>query len=156
MLSPNSKLDSLRVQAISSNPSVIALVESWLDSSISTYEISIPGYSCIRRDRHCHYVRNDIRVLSSSPHHALELLFVNLQLKQGTLVLCLYYRPPSDNNSLRLLDLALQDLHPTCPVVLLGEFNVNLQPANKNSPLSQTLLEIASKYNLTQLVNEPT
>ena len=39
---------------------------------------------------------------------------------------------------------------------MLGDFNVNLLSANKNSPLSLTLLEIASKYNLTQVVSEPT
>ena len=72
------------------------------------------------------------------------------------MVVGLYYYPPSDINSLPLLDLALQDLHPSHPVVLLGDFNVNLLPDHKNSPLSLTLLEIASKYNLTQLVNEPT
>ena len=48
------KLDALRVQAMSSNPSIIALVETWLDTSISSQEFSIPGYSCIRRDRHRH------------------------------------------------------------------------------------------------------
>ena len=48
------KLDALRVQAMSSNPSIIALVETWLDTSISSQEFSIPGYSCILRDRHRH------------------------------------------------------------------------------------------------------
>ena len=93
------KLDILRAQAISTNPGIIALVETWLDPSISTQEVAIPGYSCIRRDRHRHgggiilYVRNDIRVLSSSLHPTLELLFANLQLKQETLAFGLYYRP---------------------------------------------------------------
>ena len=70
----------------------------------------------------------------------------------------LYYRPPTDYNSLPLLDSALEDLHSTNfkSVLLLGDFNVNLLSANKNSPLSLTLLEIASKYNLTQVVSEPT
>ena len=137
------KLDSLRAQAISSNPSIIALVETWLDSSITTHEISIPAYSCICRDRHRHgggiilYLRSDICILSSSSHPSMELLFVNLQLKQGTLVVGLYYRPPSDINFLPLLDLALQDLHPSHPVVLLGDFNVNLLPDHKNSPLAR-------------------
>ena len=39
------KLDQLRAQALSSNPGIIALVETWLDSSISNQEIFIPGYS---------------------------------------------------------------------------------------------------------------
>ena len=94
-------------------------METWLDPSISTQEVAIPGYSCIRRDRHRHgggiilYVRNDIRVLSSSLHPTLELLFANLQLKQGTLAFGLYYRPPADYNSLSQLDSTLEDLHST-------------------------------------------
>ena len=93
-------------------------------------------------------MRNNIRVLSSPLHPTLELLFANLQLKQGTLAFGLYYRPPADYNSFPQLDSALEDPHSTNfkSVLSLGDFNVNLL----------TLLEIASKYNLNQVVSEPT
>ena len=45
------KLDALRVQAAASSPDIIALTETWLDPSISSSEIFIPGYTSIRRDR---------------------------------------------------------------------------------------------------------
>ena len=45
------KLDALRVEVSSTNPSVIALTETWLDTSIPNSELCIPGYSIVRRDR---------------------------------------------------------------------------------------------------------
>ena len=146
---------------MSSNHSIIALVETWLDTSISSHEISIPGYSCIRRDRHRHgggillYVRNDIRILSSSSPPTLELLFATLQLRQGSLLLDLYYRPPSDANSLSQLDSAFEDLSPAAlkSAVLLGDFNVNLLSTNGPTHTSQFLLELASKFNFTHVIN---
>ena len=48
------KLDFLRAEALSSRSHVIALTETWIDSSISDHEIFIPGYSSVRRDRSRH------------------------------------------------------------------------------------------------------
>ena len=45
------KLNALRVQAAASSPDIIVLTETWLDPSISSSEIFIPGYTSIHRDR---------------------------------------------------------------------------------------------------------
>ena len=48
------KLDELRVIASLQNPDIIAIVESWVDSSILTSELIISNYTLIRLDRSRH------------------------------------------------------------------------------------------------------
>ena len=126
------KLDNLCVHANSLNQCIIALTETWLDASIIDHELCIPGYSVIRRDRNrCGggillYVRSDLPILSTSTHHSLELLFADIHLRQGNMLIGLFYCPPSAPVSIiDDLDTALSDIHPTRlrSTILLGDFN---------------------------------
>ena len=112
------KLDSLRVEALSSRPHVIALTETWIDSSISDHEIFIPGYSSVRKDRSRHgrgillYITESITINSININETSELLFVDLRLRHGPVMIGLYYRPPlsqpsSQPSSLSDLETAL-------------------------------------------------
>ena len=76
------------------------MTEIWLDGNISDNELCIPGYSVIRRDRNRHgggilYIRSDLPIISTSPHHSLELLLVDIRLRQGNMLSGLFCRPPS-------------------------------------------------------------
>ena len=93
------KLDNLCVQANSLNPYIIALTETWLDGNISDNELCIPGYSVIHCDRNRHgggvllYIRSDLPTISTSPHHSLELLLVDIRLCQGNMLIGLFLSP---------------------------------------------------------------
>ena len=160
------KLDNLRVQANSLNPCIIALTETWLDASISDYELCIPGYSVLRRDGNRRgggvllYVRIDLSILWTSFHHSLELLFVDIRLRQGNMLIGLFYHPPSAPVSIiDDLDAALSDFHPTrlSSAPLLGDFNINLMSATPNiNPRFLPMKDLAGTFNLTQVVTEPT
>ena len=156
------KLDLLRTSVLTSSPSVVALVETWLDSSISDLEIFIPGYSIIRLDRNRHgggilfYIKNEITILSSFASPSIELLTVDLHLSKHSPLLCLYYRPPSsslsDLNSF-LLNTPIKRLK---SFILLGDFNINLLPNSANTPLHQELSSLTDQLDLHQIVSEPT
>ena len=160
------KLDNLHAQANSLNPCITALTETWLDASISDHELCIPGYSVLCCDRNrwgsgvLLYVRSDLPILWTSSHHSLELLFVDIRLRQGNMLIGLFYRPPSAPVSIiDDLDATLSDIHPTrlsC-TLLLGDFNINLLSATPNiNPCFLPMKDLAGKFNLTQVVTEPT
>ena len=100
------KIDKLREIVKISNPTVIGITETKLDSSIKHSEISIDGYCAIRRDRNrkgggvicyvtnkiCYNTKNCISNETENifmnflfqKQNQLNLeLFINLQIKQG-------------------------------------------------------------------------
>ena len=113
------KLDFLRAEALSSRPHVIVLTETWIDLSISNHEIFIPGYSPICRDRSCHgggillYISESLIINSTNINKTSELLFADLRLKHGSVMIGLYYRHPSSQSSaLSDLESALESTPP--------------------------------------------
>ena len=72
----------------------------------------------------------------------------------------LFYRPPSAPVSIiDDLDTVLSDIHPTRlrSTVLLGDFNINLLSATPHiNPCFLPMRDLAGKFNLTQVVTEPT
>ena len=110
------KLDTLRVQAAASSPDIIALTETWLDPSISSSEIFIPGYISIRRDRNWRgggillYLKDSIPFRNTTCHDSIELVFTEVQLKHGKILLGLYYRPPSAPRPFSELESALASI----------------------------------------------
>jgi len=120
----------------------------------------------LRRDRNHRgggvllYVRSDLPILWTSSYHSLELHFVGIHLRQGNMLIGLFYRPPSAPVSIiDDLDAALSDIHPTrlSSALLLGDFNNNLLSATPNiNPRFLPLKDLAGKFNLTQVATEPT
>ena len=148
---------------MSSRPHVIALTETWIDSSISNHEIFIPEYSPIRRDRSRHgggillYISESLIINSTNINKTSELLFADLKLKHGSVMIGLYYCPPSSqSSSLSDLESALESTPPAFMknFVLLGDFNIDLlQP---DSPSAIELTNITSSFHLSQVLNSPT
>ena len=132
------KLDSLRLHALSTQPDIIALTETWLSCSIHSNEICIPGYTIIRRDRNRHggilmFCRNELQVNNIIADPNIELLSVEFSFNHGPLLVCLFYRPPSAPTSLRDdLDHALTAIPPVKlkSAILLGDFNIDLLPSH--------------------------
>ena len=75
----------------------------WLDKTITDLKIILPGYYIMRHDRNRRSgsIMLCVRDTSASQvHPTLELLTAELTLKQGPLLLGLFYHPPSADHSL--------------------------------------------------------
>ena len=81
------KLDYLRLLASAQNPHIIAVTETWPDSTISDKELMVPGYQITRGDRDRHgggialYVQDHLRFDVTLSHSSAELLVIELSLK---------------------------------------------------------------------------
>ena len=94
------KIDDFRALVSAETPHLLAICESWLDSSISNDELLIPGYNIVRRDRDRHgggialYISTDISYSTILKHSSLEFLLVEVILHNSKLLCALFYRPP--------------------------------------------------------------
>ena len=70
-------MDELRLLVSSgSPPTIIALVETWLDSTILPCELALPSYSLYRRDRDRH---GGGVAMSMNPFQFAQSLLIHLQ-----------------------------------------------------------------------------
>ena len=97
-------------------PTIIALRETWLDETITDCDIFVPGFYTIRRDHSRKgggillYIKDSVPTPSIIYHASLELLFIEVTLKQGPLNLGLFYRPLSASQDLLELEQFLASL----------------------------------------------
>ena len=145
---------------------MLAISETWLDSSDSDDHLAIGGYPLFRRDRGdragggvCFYILDsnpaNIDVQFSCPD--VELLWVRLHLRKrgsGLLVGCVY-RPPSADASFWTKVEELLEGAEGEEILLLGDLNVDfLQPDSASfAHLKRSLL---LPLDLTNLITEPT
>ena len=172
----NNKISQLQATINATNPDIILLVETKLDSSIPTYSFLPFNYDAIRNYRNLHgggvliAVRNDI---IADPQDKLnttcEIIWTKVHfVHKKSIYIASYYRPPNDYTaSLEALHESLSILYRTCKtppsVILAGDFNLpdinwenicstNAQTAAKHNKL----IEIIGEFGLTNMVNEPT
>ncbi len=140
--------------------------ESKLSKEVSDYDVGIPSYSIFRRgiSRNKHGVALYARrcfspcLLRIPFPVSLQLIAVILKLGNKKLIIATLYRPPkNDVSSLDNFYHALSDWlaslgNDVNRLVLMGDFNLCMF----NLIDSRCLLEIAHRFNLTQLVSEPT
>ena len=161
------KIDDLRLICSLFSPSVLCIVETWLDDSIEDSEICVQGYSIYRVDRNRHgggvviYV-NDMFTCSvlykGSPEFELLVISVHCSVDpRPDFCIALFYRSPNSSHALfDTLFSTLCNIYTSMPskVLLIGDFNVDfLYP---HSCLCSKLLSVVSSFNLTQIVSEPT
>ena len=155
------KLDNLSLCCATHSPDFVCLVETWLDSSISDNEISIPNYVCIRHDRNRHgggvlfYIKNDYcyKTLSKGPSDT-ELFFITIH--QGPTI-GIFYRPPSSTVSVMntLFDaLSYLDISFFSNLVLIGDFNIDV--LSHSHYLCNHLYRILDCFSLSQVNTAPT
>ena len=172
----NNKISQLQATINATNPDIILLVETKLDSSIPTYSFLPFNYEAIRNDRYLDgggvliAVRNDI---IADPQDKLnttcEIIWTKVHFVHNkSIYIASYYRPPNDYTAyLESLHESLSILYRTCKtppsVILAGYFNLpdinwnnicstNAQTAAKHNKL----IEIMGEFGLTNMVNEPT
>ena len=147
------KIDELRALCLTHKPSVVCIVESWLDDSITNNELCIENYVIIRADRNRHgggvliYVLDNLSfnvIFPGSPN--LELIIFSVTLAPPSplkLTFGLFYRPPSSPST--IFDDILYsyiDVSFFSNFVLLGDFNVNM--LDSSHPLFHKIQLLAS------------
>ena len=159
-----------------SNPDIIFLVETKLDSNYQTYSFLPPNYVAIRKDRNAHgggvliAFRDDITAESlDNLNSNCEIVWTKIHFARNkSIFFASYYRPPSDHlASLEALQASLTKLYRsqknTPNVVIAGDFNLpdidwdNQQTTNtRTASKHNKLLEIISEFGLQNMVNDPT
>ena len=146
-----------------SRPAILGVTETWLHSSVTVGEISVPGYVVHRRDRNsrgggvlvyvAHSCRSWRRPDLEDP--TVEVVWVELRVESHPMLLCDVYRPPSSDGSLltiigHMLEMAIGE---NKEVILMGDLNVNMM---STSTLLSSWNLIIEECSLTQLIGEPT
>ena len=155
-------IDELRQFTHMNNPGILTLSETWLDSSISDEEIAIVNYSLERKDRcrngggtaiylHERFVYD--RLPLSSEFSNLELVTCSVKLPRSRpLLICSVYRPPDDNNFIRIFLSYLEQLSfESSETFLLGDFNLHTL-----SPKGKDFVNSMNDIGLNQLITDPT
>ena len=170
------KATQLKATIHYSNPDIIFLVETKLDSNYQTYSFLPPNYVAIRKDRNAHgggvliAFRDDITAESlDNLNSNCEIVWTKIHFARNkSIFFASYYRPPSDHlASLEALQASLTKLyrsHKNTPnVVIAGDFNLpdidwdNQQTTNtRTASKHNKLLEIISEFGLQNMVNDPT
>ena len=157
---------------------IIAISETHIDDTVSSYNLELPGYSLFRRDRNrdgggvALYIVDTLvatrRLDLESPD--LESIWVEVAYNENKMLVGTCYRPPGmlaeqvenflDGIS-NTFDLLLTANIKVSPVVLLGDFNDRCTSwfsdhTQYNSELGNKLVRLLEAYNLAQLITEPT
>lgn len=114
------KLSELQLIANQAKVAVMSVTESWFDESIANTEVSIPGYSIIRKDRNCcgggvcMYIRDDLAFTSvqlDSTNNTNKIVCVELLLpKSKPIIVGTCYRSPWNNNFINKFEIFLSQL----------------------------------------------
>ena len=143
---------------------IIAVDESWLNSSILDSSIGLRGYSLIRSDRPhrgggiAAYFRNGIFKFSliSRTSNQSEQMWVQVEYQNFKFALCVFYRPQNFSMNIFLEELesnlsriaVLYDF-----VIVCGDFNEDY--LNPNHSVNE-LNRILDSFSLKQIIDKPT
>ena len=158
------KLDQIQIEL--SHFDVITLSESWLSDNVSTDEILFQNYQRpFRKDRVENsyggviiYVKENIpcKRRLDLEIDGLECIWLEIKLKNKTILLSLVYRPPnSPAQTLTDIENSIDLAYDTTNIrniVITGDFNLNYFDASSKRKITS----VFNQYNLTQLIQEPT
>ena len=165
-------IDELRVLLATSPIDVLAINETWLNSTISDNDVYIPGYEIIRRDRAfrsadgktyrgvCFYVRSSVNFIQRKDMSIddLENLCIQIQKPNSKpFLVATWYRPPNSNvDKFNYFETFIDMLDAeNVEYYLLGDLNCDLGTPDLDSN-SRSLIGITELYGSHQLISEPT
>ena len=168
---PVGHIDELRIFMSSTQIliDILCINETKCDSTISDYEICLPGFELIRRDRPingrrgggvCIYIRSNLNFIERHDliSETLENLIVEIKKPRSkSILVSTWYKPPDSPTShfsefekmIGLMD--AENLE----YFLLGDLNTDYLSTN-NSPNRDKVTEIFDIYGLEQMISEPT
>ena len=161
------KMDSIRLLLKDNTLDIFTVSETWLSPKVTDAEITIPGYSVVRKDRNSRgggvamFIRDGIPfktrmdITDSNTNCESLLIEINRHKCKKQFVCCIY-KPP--DFATEILVNHLEDIIAKVPegadFALLGDFNIDLQgPTNSNRRM---LLRFANSHSLHQLIQENT
>lgn len=163
-------LIQLRELVREKNYDVLAISESWLNSTTTNAEVEIAGYKLIRLDRLkkkgggvCVYTRSSLKIkrlkeMSVTSETGFQQLWVQIQLKKlKSIMLCVAYRPeycPVSCFVDDFMDKYSQALTHGKNIIVAADLNCDM--LKPHSPEATALQDLCDSVNLTQLIKEPT
>ena len=137
--------------------------ETHLDSSVNDSEVSVQGYSLLRKDRDrkgggiCLFIRNSINfnVRGDMSSGNVEAMFIEVLFpKSRPFLVGVLYRPPSDGSFLDSFRDIVSKADPRDEVYMLGDFNICMK--QNGSSLTRRYRNILSSFSMTQMIDSPT
>ena len=136
------KIDELQAVADNNSVTCVCVTETWFSDYVPTESVSLPGYSCERRDRSnkrgggvaC-YIKESFQYdrINDLNHDTLETLWVRLtphmlpRRFSCIVVGCVYHPPDADDATMRdYLITSLDNIlrkYPEAGIILMGDFN---------------------------------
>ena len=159
------KIDELRLLLSEMQCAIFVVTESWLDQSLDTSIIEIPGYSILRQDRQhkggggiiVYYLQNlNIKLVQIQKTEEVECLLMVVRVNSLKLGVISVYRPPSTPYcKLSVLEDFITHLYPQVDsLYILGDLNCNqLCPDEAETKYLKSILD---SFDLAQLIKEPT
>ena len=156
------KIDDISVNL--SDFDVICISETKLNDHIATKKILIDSYhNPIRKDRNINnggglmvYIKNNIfyKHRPDLENAELENIWLEIRSLKNKYLLGHFYRPPNATSDFwEKFDSTIEKAaEENIDLIILGDFNQDILKINSNSPF----LRILSKYNLQNIINEPT
>ena len=143
---------------------IVTVSETWLKDNIENNDILLPGFSPpFRLDRNGYggvaiYAKSDIICKPRVDLHVdgLEAIWIEVRENNKILLICSMYRPPESLVPYwRLIEESVKKASNTPhKFIILGDFNSDC--VNDIYYEHYQLRDIITRYNLTQLINEPT
>src|SRR5579872_178645 len=162
----NSNIDSVHHHLQSIKPYMLFLTETQISAKSSTKHLLFPGYELITsfrlRGGVCVYIRDNISCtrLPNLEAGMSDVIWLKLNLKLSTKLVCCVYRSPSNNSYNELFDIfsdKTSDLisqYPLAEVIFLGDFNVHNKEwlgSTKTDPQGRAAEAFATSNSLQNL-----
>ena len=152
------------------NYDILALSESWLNSTVTNAEVEIEGFKLTRLDRLgktgggvCVYSKSSIKVkclknITEISEFGFHQLWMLIQLRKlRSILLCVTYRPdycPTSTFHDIFMENYIHALTLGKEIIVVGDLNCDL--LKPDSPEAMSLPDFCSSVNQTQLIKEPT
>jgi exonuclease III len=161
-----SHIDELRLIFQRNNPFLISVTETWLSQSVYDEEISIAGFSLLRKDREGRrgggcavYVANGFKFKRREDleESAFEVLWIEAKIRSSVYVIGCAYRPPDfpANEFFDYLDdVVRSQIRAGKEVIVTGDLNCNL--IDKSLVQTQRAMEFMEANDLSLLISSPT
>ena len=139
------KITELSIIANKTGASIVAVSETWLDSTFTDTEITLPGYNVQRKDRNalgggvCLYVKDNLAYNQRQDLESddIESTWIELYLrKTKPIIVGCVYRPPTKRDFISKLQETISSVATSNELFILGDTNINLNLDNNRCALS--------------------
>ena len=158
------KIDEIKLILTECKFDIMGVCETFMDCNISDKEISVQGYSFVKKNRTRHgggvllYVKHDIdyNELTGLTGGDVESVWIKVRHRNESLALGVMYRPPASKNNYfnNILDQLDNVFSLNEKIVLIGDLNFNYKFDETLS--CNPLHQIEILYNMRQLITVPT